>query len=122
MKDYSYVEPIDGYISKSKDSSKLDLITGTDTGERLLRKLKDKRIELMIEDESVVKSLLKIHPDLQAAGIKQVDCLKAQPLCVAFSPANKLSKVWAEKFSEGMKKLKSGKRVQEIYSKYGLGP
>lgn len=120
VKNYTYGEPIDAYIEKSKDLPALDFMTGVNAGERLLRKLSDDRIEITIEDASVAEYLQKEHPELAKAGIKKAGCLKPQPLYIAFSPESKVSKELAQKFSQGMRALKAQKKDKVIYSKYGL--
>ncbi len=121
VNDYMYGGIVDDYIKSSPPNSKaIDLIAGINVTERLFKKLRDRRIDVMVEDETVAAYILANTAELKAFSPKQAGCMEATPLYVAFSPADKNSKANALKFSKGLKQLQSTKRLQEIFAKYGL--
>lgn len=120
VKDYAYGDQIDPYLQKSEgDSNAVDLITGTDTTARLFMKLKAKRVEIVIEDETVANYVLKEKAELSAEKFKQAGCLTQSPLFVAFSPSKPISKALAKDIDAGIKALKANKKFNEILAKYG---
>ena len=123
VKSYSYGEPLDDYIrSQEGNSKKLNLLTGTDTTDRLIKMLKDHRVDVMVEDEAVVSYML-LSKKNEKGELKQAGCLKASPLYIAFSPMDKMkSQSYADRFDHYMKDPRNLKKIETLYSKYGLKP
>jgi polar amino acid transport system substrate-binding protein len=121
VKDYTYGDPIDQYLSKnSNDPKKVDLVTGTNTALKLFKKLIDSRIEVAAEDQSVQAFVVSSNPELASEQIVNAGCQAAVPLFVAFGPANPKSKLYAQQLSQAFEAQKNSQSVREIYKKYGV--
>jgi len=119
IENYSYGIFYEEYIVPNSDSpDKIQLITGHNPLLRNLQKLKLGRINVLIEDQSVIKSFLlnnEIDIPIKAAGIA-----KKEKLYIAFSPSNEDSVKFAEILSNGVKELRANGQLKNILSGYGL--
>ncbi len=121
VQDYKYGEPVDEYIRNHLDSDQVDLMSGIDTGERLIKKLESSRVDVIIEDESVVRYLIS-----RSKGTfepKQAGCLKSEAIYLAFSPAPgqiEFSKKRSQLFDQKVRAMRSDGRLREILGSYGL--
>ena len=113
---YSYNEDIDAYVAKNLGSDNVHEVTGDDALPSLLEKLVAKEIDVIIEDTNVMAYAMGRH---DVRSVIQADLMdEPYALYVAFSPNKKNSKMHAELFDDGIKKLRSSGRLKEILSRY----
>lgn len=116
VRDYTYGEPIDSYINKNiKDNNIIDITSGTKTTENLINKLNASRVDVIVEDKTVMEYFLKQNSNIT---IKNAGCISPLPLFVAFSPSIPQSKELAKQLSEAVKKMKSNGKITEIVNRY----
>jgi ABC-type amino acid transport substrate-binding protein len=122
VKDYKYGEEIDEYInSVGSRSPYLKVVSGTDTTLQLLEKLHDQKIEVMVEDNSVINYVIANSKNPGKLAVKQLGCSKAQPLYVAFSPTTKEGSNRAiKKLESGIESMSKTGKLAEIMKKYGI--
>jgi polar amino acid transport system substrate-binding protein len=122
VKDYNYGEEIDEFISSvGLRSPYLTMVSGTDTTMQMLEKLHDQKIDVMVEENSVVNYVIANSKNPSRLAVKQLGCSKPQPLYIAFSPAQKeKSDRLIKKFEAGVESLIKTGRLSEIAKKYGL--
>lgn len=120
VRDYSYGEEIDAYIKVHlKDPARIQVTSGDNALELNLRKMQKGRINTVVEGEAVLKynlQLLGLDKDMKMAGADSL----ADPIFVAFSPANPNSAGYAALLSKGMEELKASGELSNILAKYGL--
>lgn len=115
--DYSYAAVLDEYIANNRN--KVDLATGDDAIDRNLKKLVHGRIDVMLEQEVVVRYAAKrlgFSDKIEFAGNDNV----YDPLYVAFSPADPKSPQYAAIFDKGIRKLRDSGELAKILARYGL--
>jgi polar amino acid transport system substrate-binding protein len=116
---YSYDADVDAYIKMHKDdTSRIDFATGDDALERNITKLIAGRIDLIVDDASVLEykiNALKISDKVEVHRVPAT-----VPVHIGFSPANAKSKDYAELFDKGMKELRDSGDYGAIMKKYGL--
>ncbi|WP_341661368.1 transporter substrate-binding domain-containing protein [Vibrio sp.] len=115
---YSY-GVIDDYVGQNRTGNVI-AISGSEENmlERLFSMLEAGRIDVVIDDSSVVTHYLKsasLTDQFQVVG-----CLGAVPAMIGFSPALPESKELAQKFSLGVQELRHSGELQEILNKYGI--
>ena len=121
VKGYSYDPSLDEYFAKnSGNPERVEVVSGMGTALKLIRKVLDNRNDVLIEDESVVAYTLKSTADIKTDDLIVAGCLKRMSLHLAFSPNNPKSKLYAQIFSEGLKKLKSSNQLKLISDRYGI--
>jgi polar amino acid transport system substrate-binding protein len=94
------------------------MIGGDDALKRNLQKLKAGRIDMAIDERSVVTYMidqLGLQDDLQVANYGE-----ATELHIGFSPALEASALYAQQLTEGVAQLKASGRYGEILKRYGL--
>ena len=120
IQDYTYEEHLDQYITKNKDSSAIYTVTGNNPLERLIKALKEKRIDAFVENAPVVYYSLKLYgykvEDFKEAGAPK----KGVDLYIPFSPKNPDSTKLAAIFDEGIVKLRKSGELKKILQKYDL--
>lgn len=123
VSDYKYGNPVDNWLTEMTEEKKkqLSYVEGVGTAQKLFEALKAKKIDVLIEDESVV-DFLSTQPNQPLSGIDytQVGCLEAQPLYVAFSPKHPASKELAMLYDKGYAKFIGSKKFSEIKKKYSI--
>lgn len=117
--DYDYNDVFETYIHNNEDDpNRVQIIGGDDSLKRNLMKLKAKRIDMALDEGSVVAYTI------EQMGLKgQLDVLpygELWDLYIAFSPAIESSQLYAQQLSEGVNRLKDSGRYTEILRKYGL--
>ena len=121
VNDYAYGGQLDAYIAQHReDAHSIDVLSGTGTSLKLLKKIVDSRSELMIDDATVIAYTLKNEKDFPIEQVRQAGCLDPVPLYIAFSPKNPKSKVYAQILSDGVRKLIASGRMAKIYERYGI--
>ncbi|MBD8527786.1 substrate-binding periplasmic protein [Pseudomarimonas arenosa] len=119
IQDYSYDDELDQYIeANAKDSAKVQVAAGETALETNIKKLEAKRIDALVEDQSVLNYALA-----QAGKSGAFDLagkLSDAEIYIAFSPAKKESAEYAKILSEGLAKLRASGELKQILAKYGL--
>jgi polar amino acid transport system substrate-binding protein len=118
--DYYYTDEINAYINASQNSPQVDIIRGANAVERNLKKLLDQKIDVYLEDLSVV------YYTAAQAGLDKdefeisgtID--EPQAIYIAFSPKDPESEKWAQILSQGIKESRENGRLAEILRRYGL--
>lgn len=123
--DYSYSDNIDAYIENHKKNRQLvQLVSGEKPLELNVRKLRNKRIDALIEDVNVLKNFLD-QTD-QKAALREAGILdyqrgyEEQLLYIAFNPKHPKSKEYARILSEETAAMRKSGTLQSILGRYGL--
>lgn len=116
---YSYGEQLNQYIEKNKTNPKrIQMVSGERTLDSNLLKLQKKRIEALVEGETVMTYYLKdqnLKIDLEEAGVNTV-----HEVYIAFAPKNLESKKYAKLLDEGIPKLRVSGKLKAILDSYGI--
>lgn len=117
--DYDYHPVFNTYITEhQQDPTRVQMIGGDETLKRNLQKLSAGRIDMAMDERSVV------HYMLRELGMRdRVDLISYEEptdLFIAFSPVLESSQLYARQLSEGLAQLKESGRYTEILSRYGL--
>lgn len=117
--DYEYQSMIKAYADEhERDPTRVQLIGGDSALKRNLQKLIAGRIDLTIDERSVL--------EYAVAQLGIADAVEILPnsdttdLFIAFSPALESSEVYARQLAEGIERLKASGRYAEILARYGL--
>lgn len=117
--DYVYGDELDAYIETHRNSKKVFVANGDDALSKLIKMLKAGRLDVVIEDVTVMSHALN---EMRLAGeIVDVGSPgEASFLYIAFSPAKESSRGYANIFDEGLAELRRSGKFQKILSRYGL--
>lgn len=120
IEDYSYSEELDNYIEANKKNGKVAVSRGEDALALLINKLQSGTVDVVVEDASVMLfSVMKLG--IPPGQIKAVGFPRdSQDIYVAFAPGNPASKEYAQLFDEGIRKLRSSGKLQQILTRYNL--
>lgn len=115
---YGYYEDLDTYIEDYK-GNKLFAATGDDALSKLLKMLKAGRLDVVIENVNVMTQVLK---DVNLSGeiVNAGNAKEKADLFMAFTPEKESSEAYSRIFDEGIVKLRSSGKLQEILTGYGL--
>lgn len=120
IEDYAYSDELDAYIKANKKGGKVLVSRGEEALALLINKLQSGKVDVVVEDASVMLyALMKLGMppgQIKAAGSPQ----DSQTLYVAFAPGNPTSKVYAQQFDEGIRKLRASGKLQQILTRYNL--
>lgn len=117
IKYYSYGEKIDGYFREN--STKVQLVSDTDSAHMNVRKLLNKNIDLIVEDRNVMDRLLnrmRLSDEVVNVGCEG----KGEKVYIAFSPKNPKSGKYAEIVNRAFKNARENGSLESILKKYGL--
>lgn len=119
IQDYSYGEEIDGYINANKNNrNRIQIVSGDDGLRMNLRKLLAKRVDVILDDRSVIDWTLKANPEFAAAKIVG-EASPPDGAYIAFSPAHaERSKRLADLFATKLKALQQSGEVAKIAAHY----
>lgn len=117
--DYDYYPIFNTYITENeRDPTRVQIIGGDDALKRNLLKLTSGRIDMTMDERSVVNYTIG---ELGLADqVELVSYEDASDLFIAFSPALESSQIYAQQLSEGIERLKASGRYAEILARYGL--
>lgn len=120
IEDYAYSEELDDYIEANKKGGKVVVGRGEEALTLLINQLQSGKIDVVVEDASVMLfALMKrgIPPgQIKAAGLPQ----DSQDIYIAFAPGHPASKRYAQQFDEGIRKLRTTGKLQQILARYNL--
>ena len=119
IKDYTYRNDINAYITEhEKDSKLIQMASGDAPLDINVKKLLAGRIQVLLEDVNVMSLYLKENSQqnvLQIAGQ-----LTPDNIYIAFAPENPKSADYAKILSEGIVELRKNGTLKTILEKYGL--
>lgn len=120
IRDYAYVDELNLYIKNNlKNPKKIQLSSGEDPLGINIRKLLAKRLDVLVEDVSVMNYTL--HTLNMKNKFKVLNSnLKSDKLYIAFSPQGIRSKELADLVNAEMKRLEHSAELKELLSKYGM--
>lgn len=117
IQDYRHAPSLAQYIARHKaDPTRVQLLSGEDGAGRNLRKLMSQRIDLVLEERSVL-----IYTARSLGLADQVEILpygEVSALHIGFSPALESSRLYARQFDEGLAYLQQSGRYQDILASY----
>ncbi len=119
IKGYDYGEAINKYIKDNPDSGAVQLAFGDTPLELNIKKLMKGRIDVLLESEYVCNykiTQMGLKDKIEFAGILTAP----EKAFIAFSPANKKSKEYAQILSSGMESIRKSGELNKILAKYGL--
>lgn len=120
MKGYDFSgSPIGDYVMSKVGSNQVQDISSESGAVANVKKLKAKRIDVVIDDKSVLNYLAKsigANKDLKVLS----PIAPADPIYLGFSGAKEVSKTYAKDFDEGMSRLRASGELAKILEKYGL--
>lgn len=120
MAGYAYDPAFNTYIEKYKnDKTRLDLAEGDHGFEINLKKLVDKKLDLVLEDFSVANFVVK---NLKMESLVTLHAVqgKRNRVYLAFSPKNPKSQEYSALLDKGIAQLRASGRLAQILKKYGL--
>lgn len=118
IKDYSYSDEIDKYITTvSKKKSNLHVLHGDMPVKGLITLLKKKRIDVALEDMNVWNYYLA-QMGIDMDEFKKAGSIGSSGVHIAFSPTLESSKVYAQILSKGIKKMKENGELKKIIASY----
>lgn len=120
IQSYSYNDTIDAYVKKNAGNKMLiDAATGDDALEKNLSKLVAGRVDVVIDDSSVLT--YKINEMQISDQVKLVnEASEPTAIYVAFSPKNPKAKDYAALFDKGIEELRTNGKLRAILDRYGL--
>lgn len=119
IQDYEYSDALSAYIASNKaDPTRVQLLSGENGIGRNLRKLLAHRIDLLLEEHSVLLHAISTHGLHDEIDIVLYDEMSA--LHIGFSPALESSHLYVAQLSTGLARLKHTGRYYEIMARYGL--
>ncbi|KPA16759.1 ABC transporter periplasmic substrate binding protein [Candidatus Magnetomorum sp. HK-1] len=122
IKDYDYGKKINKYIEEKKGSLAVQIRSGDDALDVLIKKLENGRINVLNEDRNVFMhkiNELKKNDLFDDAG-DDLTSVETSYVYIAFSPFFKQSKTYAKILSDGIIKYRKNGKLQKILNKYGL--
>lgn len=119
IRDYSYGTLNEDYILyHKKDRSLIQTATGSRPLELNIEKLKDHRIDVLVEDENVFRYTTE---KMKMGGLfVHAGTASSEDLYIAFSPSCAKAKEYAEILSLGVKEMRRSGELTQILSMYGL--
>lgn len=117
---YSYSDIIDAHIKANKKSGKVVFTRGEEALQLLINKLQTGKVDAIVEDPNVMFfALMKMGIPL--GEVKAVGSPNDfQDLYIAFSPELAASKTFAQQFDEGIRKLRTSGKLNQIMRRYNL--
>lgn len=125
ISDYSYSDEVDAYIeTHKKDRRLVQLVSGEKALELNVKKLRNKRVDAVIEDINVLGNFLT-ETD-QESALREAGILdyrrgyKEQLLYVAFSPKHPKAREYARILGDETRLMRESGQLQKILDDYGL--
>ena len=117
IKDYSYGEAVDTYITANESNpAKVQVAGGDDALTKNIEKLLAGRVDVLIEDAAVMNYELKTAS--KTGQVVQAGTFGGDDVHVAFSPANPKAAEFAKAISDGLKELEANGELAKIKAKY----
>lgn len=106
---YGYGEPLDTYIA---DHPNIFQITGHDTTERLINFLLKDRVDIIVEDESVLRWVAN-RKEIDLSFLKKVGCLAKNPFFLALSPTEEHREI-IEKLNKALREPNNVALIKQL--------
>lgn len=117
IKDYSYGEEIDTYVTANvSNPAKVQVAGGDDALTKNIEKLLAGRVDVLIEDAAVMNYELKTSG--KTGQVSEAGAFGGDDVYIAFSPANPKAAEFAKALSEGLKELEANGELAKIKAKY----
>lgn len=120
IRGYDYQDNVDAYVKAyHSDRSRVQLTAGDNALEQNLKKLVAGRIDVVIDDENVLRLAIQelgLSDRLEIAA----NDVAPEPAHIAFSPADAKATEYAKMLAEGVVELRASGRLAEILGRYGL--
>lgn len=115
---YSYGKEFDNYVLANETKGLKNIIRayGKETVKQRLALLEDAKVDTIIEDKLVTQHFNGAKPD--RAQLRNVGCLPAEKVYLAFSPSSNLSPRLTRALDKGVKHLKRSGELARIINKY----
>ena len=117
--DYSYGELLDGYLREHASEDRIQMIHGLKPLERNIGKLLSGRIDVLVESQLVMESMI----ERQRLGGKVREAGRiglSEPVFLACSPDKSTTPEYLRLFDEGMARLRESGELARIMTRYGL--
>ena len=116
---YEFAGPLGAYLHEMRgDRSRVQSMSGDGALAKNLQKLMAGRLDVVIDDSYVLARTIK---ELQLEDRVSLSRDKTSvAVYVAFSPANKLSPLFAKLLTDGIARLRASGRLAEILKRYGV--
>lgn len=114
IQEYSYSTAIDGWLATHR--AQVHALGGEDALERNLKKLLAGRVDVVVEDEAVLRGKL-------GGGVDRVRIaghMAGGDLFIAFTPASARGEAFANALDAGIVQLRASGRLAQILAAYGL--
>lgn len=116
---YSYFGELDEWIARHRDDpARIDVGTGESPLDASLRKLREGRIDVFIENRNVLKHAAAKLPADQ--GFRLQGQTPGQPIVVGFSPASPQDVALAAVFDTRIRQLRESGELAAILAAYGM--
>jgi polar amino acid transport system substrate-binding protein len=116
IKDYSYGKEMDDYLTNSQ--AHIEVSYGNDALIKNIYKIRENRLDLIVEYEFVVQNLMHTDPKIR---LKSLGCSsEVTKLYIAFSPKDPKSKEYARILSEGTLAMTKSGKMKKILANYGV--
>jgi polar amino acid transport system substrate-binding protein len=124
IENYDYGGNFMRYIQRNRGNNTLvQFVSGENALELNMKKLTNKRIDVIVEDQSVMSNALQclgLQDEIKFVGDLEDISSEAAEVHIAFSPQNSRSAEYAKIVSEGTEGLRNSGRLQEILAKYNV--
>jgi polar amino acid transport system substrate-binding protein len=113
---FSYSDDLDAVIAANKGL--IDAIGGEEPQKMNINKLEAGRVDVVLEDGSVMGYALK---KLGSSKIKKIGCESdTKPIYIAFSSKSPKGAELAQLLDDGIKELRKNGKLKSIFAKYGV--
>ena len=119
IQDYTYTPVVDDFIHDAANAEHYYGATGSDALSNLMNMLQLKRIDAFIENKIVVDALVQETPSLKHDFSLVSELKPGVVLYVPFSPLLKNKQELAALFDQGIERLRTSGRLNEILQSYG---
>lgn len=120
IQDYSYGPDLTAYIETHREDSSVSVIGGTDALNRLIQMLAKERIDVLVEDRTVMNYHLSMSSDKVTPELREAGTAAADFIYIAFSPSTSTGARYQQWLDDGIRGLRDSGRLSEILTHYGL--
>jgi len=117
--DYDYGEDFVAVVSQVPGSPGVVITQGNDALERNFRMLASSRVDVVVSDVAVGLNFLTDFAEKNAIRFAGAQG-DADPVYIAFSPAQPRAEEYARVFAEGWRALRASGQLAELLARYGL--
>lgn len=118
IRNYNYGSVLDGYIANPKNKTKLAIVSGVDSLDRLLKMLSLGRVKYIIDDQFVTTYRAKAMNLEENIRIEKL--VTKVPLYFGFSPKDPKAHYFVAKTNESLIRMRKDGSMQQIFDRYGM--